>query len=163
MVTIASVVQMSLPASRAVSASNRAVPPSGTALSILEARQHAHLIGVDAAYVEGYTVLREAAGQDLSAANLLADSYGQYNAFRRALLKDRLVDIAQSASETGSFTRHNRFILGPSSVMQIDVPTAASVPVTAGPYSSGVLSQSYLSWRRALLAAVACSTIAAFC
>ena len=80
--------------------------PSGQ--SLLQARQYNHVVGLDAAYNEGFLVLREAAGQDISAPNLLADNHAQYLAWRRALLKDRLVDVTQSALETKRFARSNR-------------------------------------------------------
>lgn len=120
-------------------------------IDLVEARQLAHITGLDAAYVEGYTVMREAAGQDISANNLLADSYGPYVAARTALLEAAAVDQDDRLRETSKFVPRNRFLLGAGPVTDVMAPSSACAPLGTNA-STGVMGGSYMSWRRQLLA-----------
>lgn len=140
--------------------------------SLLHVRQYDHVTGLDTAYAEGFTVMRDASGQDVETSNLLADSYGPYLAFRRQLLHLKLLGehgkglrataaLAQEAETLqpeqlaqklkGAYTPNNRFLLGQCGSLEANSPVATAIPVSSQP-GSVAQQGSYALWRRALLA-----------
>ena len=63
----------------------------------IEARQLAHLNVLDAAYEDGYAALRLRTG---TGSTLLSDSHGAYTAFRRLLLRRKLLRVALTMRAT---------------------------------------------------------------
>ena len=132
------------------------VPPSR---DIVEARQAAHIVGLDIAYHEGYTVMREAAGQQLDAPNLLADSIPTYLGARRTMLLDKLQEQHEHAEAFGGrYAPANRFALGTPGAGELMSSTAACVPIAPTPLQAASAAgtaqpaATYAAWRRELLA-----------
>jgi len=124
---------------------------SALATAVVEARQYELLKDLDTAFFEGFTAAREAAGQDLHVANPLADGYGPYLAFRRELLRMKLVGEHAQRRDMGHYHAKNRFSLGACG--DVAAPARESIPITSAPDTiAPQLQGSYAAWRRNLLA-----------
>ena len=98
-----------------------------SAIDIIEERQRGHLLGLDAAYFEGFCVMREASGQELSEKNLLADGYSSYLTTHAALLSRCLAEQRERREALQHFSPRNRFLLGADSATA-GVATSARAP-----------------------------------
>lgn len=124
---------------------------STTVERLVELRQSAHVRALDAAYVDGYSSVRAAAGQDLTQTNLLADSYGTYTALRKALLREKLEAVQAIKASTGSYNNGNRFAL--PTCGNLEAPVTQSAVLSALPSAQPPPQQlSYMAWRRTILA-----------
>ena len=131
-----------------------AVPPAYPAFArnLIESRQLAHVEGLDIAYETSYRALRAAAFAAGGGGNqLLGEAHGTYVAFRRILLREKLLAAVAGATvdSSGAFNYADagaRF--GLDTCGALDAPVALSAPAEADVSDGG--RAGYAQWRRAL-------------
>lgn len=124
------------------------------ARNLIESRQLAHVEGLDIAYETSYRALRAAAFTAGGGGNqLLGEAHGTYVAFRRMLLREKLLAAVAGATVGAGGALHYgdagaRFAL--DACGDLEAPVAVSAPAEADADASGGSRAGYAQWRRAL-------------